>query len=197
MSRFLKTLLATTLFAQVAVAQDATKKPEANVQTEQTVTLSPREMQSQAEQYKGEIASGVTTIDQMATHAKDDRDVIKLNCLNDKLVQAKANQNLAEQAAGDLEQAVAQNDSGAAMHKYTSITIVNQKMQVLLAESNECVGEEAGHVGTQQNTTTVAGTVRTDQVTNPTPPILVGNDKPGQPVNPDVNPRPPVPSPYL
>jgi len=197
MSRFLKTLLATTLFAQVAVAQDTDKKTEVNVKTEQTVTLSPREMQSQAEQYKGEIASGVTQIDQMVTRAKDDRDVIKLNCLNDKLVQANANQNLVDKASVELEQAVTQNDSGAAMHKYTSITIVNQKMQVLLAESNECVGEELGHVGNQTNSTLVANTVRTDQVTNPTPPILVGNVKPGQPVNPDTTPRPPIPSPYL
>jgi hypothetical protein len=199
MSKFLKTLLATTLFAQVAFAQDADKKPEANVKTEQTVSLSPREMLSQAETYKSEVASGVTQIDQMVATAKEKRDVIKLNCLNDKLVEAKANQNVVDKAARDLEQAVAQNKVDDAAHEYSSITIVNQKMQVLLALANECVGEDAGHVGTQQNSTQVGSDVRKDNVTKALPPVVVTNatdPKSTTGVNTDAV-RPPPGSPYM
>jgi TolA-binding protein len=194
MSKFLKTLLATTLFAQVAFAADADKTPEANAKTEQTVSLSVGEMKIQAQQYKGEVASGVTQIDQQLASAKEKRDVIKANCLNTALVEATAKKTIVDQNVTDIDKA---QDLGTASHAYSKITIAYQQVLVLMTTANECVGEELGHVGTQQNSTTVAATVRTDKVTNPTPPILVGTTKPGQAINPDTMVRIPVPSPYL
>lgn len=196
MSKILKTLLATMLFAQVAFAQDANQ--QANGTVKKTATLSLGEMRSQAQGYKVEVTAGVAQIQQMVDAAQEKRDILKLNCLNDKLTRANASLKVIETASGELDSATA---ADAADHQYSKVTIANQQMQLVLAEANECVGEEIGTVGNQQNSTEVAKTVRTDQVTNPTPPVIAGNVKQGEKsTNPDNNSatmRPPIPSPSL
>ena len=46
-----------------------------------------------------------------------------------------------------LQEGVAKNDEGSETHEFTRLTIVNQKVTVLGAEAENCIGEDLSFVG--------------------------------------------------
>ena len=79
-------------------------------------------------------------LEKLAKKARADKDIIKLNCVNDKLIQIKGNMNLAERLHGNLKTAVARNDDGARNHEFAKLTITYQKVVVLGQEAAKVVG---------------------------------------------------------
>ena len=88
-----------------------------------------------------------TQIQVQSEQAKSDKDVIRLNCLLDKLTQVKVNLNIMDQSLQTLQERVSSHDESAQLHEYTRITIINQKAQVLRTEADACVGAETNYVG--------------------------------------------------
>lgn len=72
---------------------------------------------------------------------KDEKDVLKVNCINEKLAPIKGFLKVSEQSYVSLTEAVTQSDNEASTHHYTLIAIANQKVQALGEESRVCVGE--------------------------------------------------------
>jgi hypothetical protein len=116
--------------------------------------------------------------------AKKEKDIIRLNCLTDKLVQAKVNLNIADTAIVNMEDAIHRKDDGASLYEFTRVTIVHQKAQVLDNEAQQCVGEDLSFVGATRVDVEVDPGVRTDDPTSPG-----GSTTPID--------RPPVASPYM
>ena len=79
--------------------------------------------------------------------AKREKDIIRLNCVTDKLVQARVNVNIGEQSMASLQESVTRSDAGESTHEFTRLTIVNQKVTVLGAEAENCIGEDLSFVG--------------------------------------------------
>ncbi len=73
--------------------------------------------------------------------ARESKDVIKLNCVNEKLTQVKGLLKVAETASVALEEAVAKRESDAAEHEFTKISIARQKTDQLRNEAEACVGD--------------------------------------------------------
>jgi hypothetical protein len=71
------------------------------------------------------------------------RDVLKLNCVNEKLTQIKGLLRISEQADVSLQEAVATGENGTAEHEYTKVTIARQKVDQLRTEVEECIGQLA------------------------------------------------------
>jgi hypothetical protein len=119
----------------------------------------------------------------LARKARDDKDLIKLNCVNDKLLQVKGHLRIAEDIKQQLQVAAAQGDAGARDHQFSKLTIIYQRVTVLGQEAEACVGEEISYVGETQVT------VQED-------PDIAGL---GDPTEPDPTPltpvRPPLASP--
>ena len=113
----------------------------------QKSSISGDEMLNQAREYRGQINAITMQIQVQAEQAKSDKDVIRLNCLLDKLTQVKVNGNIMDQALQALQERVSSHDEGGQLHEYTRITIINQKAQVLRAEADACVGAETNYVG--------------------------------------------------
>jgi len=113
----------------------------------QTPTISGAEMLAQGREYRGQIEAIVLQIQTQVQQAKSDKDVIRLNCLLDKLTQVKVNGNMMDQALQALQDMISRRDEGAALHEYTRVTIINQKVQVLRTEADACVGAETNYVG--------------------------------------------------
>ena len=67
--------------------------------------------------------------------------------MTDKLVQARVNVNIAEQSMATMQESIARNDQGDQTHEFTRLTIVNQKVTVLGAEAENCIGEDLSFVG--------------------------------------------------
>ena len=150
-----KVLLTTTFIASTVFAQGPAPAPiappsagaPADVSVKQRPTLTPEEMVNQSRDYAKTMNEVLKRIQVLQDQAKRDKDIIRLNCVTDKVVQVRVNISIAEQSIASLQEAVTRNDEGERVHEFTRLTIVNQKVQVLGAEAENCIGEDLSFVG--------------------------------------------------
>ncbi len=110
-------------------------------------SLSGTDMLKQGREYRTSMDKVVADLQALVEQAKKQKDVIRLNCVMDKLMQVKVNMNIADEALRKLQEAAGRSDDSASLHEYTRITIVNQKVQVLQNEGQTCVGAELNYIG--------------------------------------------------
>jgi hypothetical protein len=79
--------------------------------------------------------------------ARASKDVIKLNCVNEKLTNIKGLLRISEQADVALQEAVARREDQAADHEFTKVAIARQRVDQLRAEAEQCVGLLAFETG--------------------------------------------------
>jgi hypothetical protein len=87
---------------------------------------------------KGALKQVLTRVEE----ARNEKDIVKLNCVNEKLAQIKQILNVAEGAEIALQEAVAKGDAGADA-EYSKIAIARGKADQLRAEAEECIGQLA------------------------------------------------------
>jgi hypothetical protein len=75
--------------------------------------------------------------------ARNSKDVVKLNCVNEKLTQIKGLLRISEQSDVQLQESVAKKESGTAEHEFTKVSIARGKVDQLRAEAEECIGQLA------------------------------------------------------
>ncbi len=120
----------------------------------------------------------------MLEQARNLKDVIRLNCVNEKLTQIKGFIRIAEQADVALQENVAKKEELGANHEFTKIEIAAQRVAQIRAEAEACGGTEVygGVTGTEA---TVATTEPADLPSN-----TVAAAAPAAPVS--VTPLPPA-----
>ena len=186
MTRVLKLSLAATFIGQLAFAQPAPNapapttptSPDGTLSVPQRSTLTPQDMMAQAAEYRTKANQTLQRLNGMVEQARKDRDIIRVNCLTDKMVQVRANLAVLEQDSHALQEAAARRDDSASLHHFTRITIANQKVEVLATEAEACVGEDLTFVGQTRVDVQYTGQPTPD-TTLPTPPTL-GFDRPPQ-----------------
>ncbi len=104
-------------------------------------------MLKQGREYRANMDKVVAELQAMVEQARKQKDIIRLNCVMDKLAQVKVSMNIGDEAMQKLQESVGRNDDGASLHEYTRMTIVNQKVQVLQNEGQTCVGAELNYIG--------------------------------------------------
>ncbi len=82
--------------------------------------------------------------------ARNEKDIVKMNCANEKLTQVKALIRVAEQADVALHEAVANRDPGSEA-EFAKIAISRSKVDTLRAESEQCIGQLAYMVDEKTN----------------------------------------------
>ena len=150
----LSTFVASTVFAQgpapAPIAPPSAGGPPgaaADVSVKQRPTLTPEEMVNQSKEYGKNMNDVLKRIQVLQDQAKREKDIIRLNCVTDKVVQVRVNISIAEQSMAALQEAVTRADEGERTHEFTRLTIVNQKVLVLGAEAENCIGEDLSFVG--------------------------------------------------
>jgi hypothetical protein len=78
--------------------------------------------------------------------------VVKSLCLNDKLSQIDVAGRTAKDRQGALQAAAQRSDVELANHEFTIMTVLRQRAEQLVAEANQCLGEEVAFVGQTQVT---------------------------------------------
>ncbi|MCB9554666.1 MAG: hypothetical protein H6707_01100 [Deltaproteobacteria bacterium] len=149
---------ATLLLAHAdLVAQNAPKsvgekagpeKAASEVLFKRTSRLSGAEQLRQAQEYLRKMSSMLRRVERLARGARIEKDVIKLNCVNDKLIQIKGNLRVGEQSRDAIKVAESRNDVGTRDHEFSKLTIAYQRVVVLGQEAEACIGEEIAYVGT-------------------------------------------------
>ena len=160
------------LLATAAFAEDS---PARQTSPEETMNTS-RELLQKMQDSQGKVTK-------LVDQARRKKDAIKLNCVNDKLVQIKGHVSLADQGIVNLNTAVARGNDGERQHEFTRMTILYQKVLVLGTEAENCVGEEPSYVGATNVQVEIDPSVPDDDPTEPQLPL------------PDVT-RPPEASPF-
>src|SRR5690554_150994 len=79
-----------------------------------------------------------------------DEDIIRVNCVNEKVASMKGFVKVAEQSYTSLNAAVSANDNSAAKHHYTLISVGSEKVRTLASEAALCTGEEMRFTGNTQ-----------------------------------------------
>jgi hypothetical protein len=77
-----------------------------------------------------------------AEQARNEKDVVKLNCVNEKLTQIKSLIKVAEQADIALHESVSSKDAGADT-SFSKIAIARTKVDGLRGEAEQCIGQLA------------------------------------------------------
>jgi hypothetical protein len=143
--------------------------PGIDVRVGQRPTLSAQDMVTNANDYRRRMNEVMVRINSLIEQARKQKDIIKINCLTDKLVQLKASLNIVDRSFSTMQEASARADEGAAFHEYTRITIVHQNVQVLATEAEACVGEDLSYVGATRVDVDITGVPPGDP-TQPGPP---------------------------
>lgn len=123
---------------------------DAELTFQKSSQLTSPEQTAQISTYLARMRTLLAQVQKLAERARTDKDIIKLNCVNDKLVQINGSLRVAEQVDGAHKAAVARRDDGARDHEFAKITIAYQKVVVLAQEAEACIGEEIAYVGATQ-----------------------------------------------
>jgi hypothetical protein len=175
----LSVLLAGSVFAQPAPSAPPPAGGDVDISVKQRPTLTPQEMLGQGKEYFKAMNDTLAHIQTLQQTARRQKDIIKLNCVTDKLVQAKVNVNIAEQAMTSLQETISRSDEGGRTHEFTRLTIVNQKVLVLGTEAENCIGEDLSFVGATRVDVEIDPNIpTTDPTTPPTPSIDVSRPPP-------------------
>jgi len=108
--------------------------------TPTTLQLSAAEMQLRATELKTQLQVDLQHVLHLQTMARKEKDVIKLNCVNDKLVKLKAEANLFDMDHKELILAL-EKDATNAQPTYDLVVKAGDSVHKLREEADSCAGE--------------------------------------------------------
>lgn len=130
------------VYAQGQTGANTTLSAEIETLEKEVATLSPQEKSERAVE-KIEAMKGILTdITELSERVRaEERDILKLNCINEKSTAIKGFVKVSEQSFENLKTAVASSDTQSQNHHYTLIAISGQKVNTLGEEARVCAGE--------------------------------------------------------
>jgi hypothetical protein len=112
-----------------------------------STSLSPAQQQATATQLVDEMSTLRRTVNSMLDRATQEHDIIKVNCLNDKLTQIDVTIRSAREHLELLQTAIGLNNDGQRNHEFALMLIYQQRTRALDVEARQCVGEDAAGFG--------------------------------------------------
>jgi hypothetical protein len=145
-----KTLAAVALFGAIAVLHADTNAPVPEVAptTSPRSTLTVVEMRSGAQTVQATVQAELQAVVRLQEKVRASKDIIKLTCVNDRLVQIKAQANIVESTQRQLEDALSK-DSEDRFRLYGDLEVAAAGAQKLREEATTCVGEPELYKGEQ------------------------------------------------
>lgn len=151
-------------------AEKTADTPDDTVQQPMTkrADIPAAQMATNADGYLVKMRDVLKRIVQLQGIARKQKDVIKLNCVNDKLLQVKQLVNIGEANKTNLDEAIARSDDSGRYDFYSNITIANDQVQTIGAEAEQCIGQDLSFLGPTE--TTVEGGDEPDDPTTSSDP---------------------------
>jgi hypothetical protein len=157
----------------VALAQSDAPNSAIEVNSQLDANLSMPQMLQRAREYKPMMDNDASAVQRQASEAKQQHDVVKSLCLSDKLSQIHVAVSTASGRIDTLSSAVSHNDGDRAKHEFTIIQVLKDRSSALVAEANQCIGEETGFIGESTVTVTIDPAIPdTDPSDFPNDPIV-------------------------
>jgi hypothetical protein len=133
----------------IAWAQPGAAPAPADVEVgaQRDVQLTPLQMVAEAEKYLPEMDKAAAGVKRSLQEARAQRDVVKVLCLTDKLSQIEIANRTSRDRMTSLRSAASEADGDRAKHEFTVLRVLRDRVRTLVAEANQCIGEETGFVG--------------------------------------------------
>ena len=126
----------------VAATLSLAQAPTAPEATDASKIPDPEKVKTSADSV-GRMRGALKDVLQKLEEARNTKDVVKLNCVNEKLTQIKGLLRISEQSDVQLQEAVARKETATAEHEFTKVTIARSKVEQLRAEAEQCIGQLA------------------------------------------------------
>lgn len=139
----------------------------AALKVETVEQVSDKEKLSRATAVLNRLQSILQDVLKSLEEARKEKDVVKLNCVNEKLTQIKGLLRVAEQSDIALQEDVAKADQDSAQHEYAKVSIAKQRAEQLRADAEQCIGQLAYVVDERTVVTVETPEDLPDAVTSP------------------------------
>jgi hypothetical protein len=164
----------------VAFAQPATNIPTTAVPAPadgaRAADMTPRQMRVEANRYLPTMEQGAQAVRRQLDHAREQRDVVKVLCLNDKLTQIDVALRSVRERVQALGASADREEVERVRHEFTVVQVLRDRIRALVQESNLCIGEEMGMVGDAKVTVEIDPSLPGDDPTDTPPGPIVGAD---------------------
>lgn len=144
-------------------------------------SLTPQEQLGESVRHLARMDGAGNGVRKMLEEARRERDVVRTLCLNDKLSQIDVAIRSARDRRGQLQAAVTRNDVELSNHEFTILTVLRQRTEQLVAEANQCIGQESAFVGDTRTTVQIDPQIPPDQTPYP-------SQNPVQVIGPAIDP---------
>jgi hypothetical protein len=131
-------LVVAAAFGILAVPAARAQSPEAGSKG----TLSDTEKLERSAESLNRMKNALKHVLSKTEEARNEKDVVKLNCVNEKLTQIKGLLKVAEQADISLHELLSNKDPGAES-EFTKIGIARTKVDGLKGDAEQCIGQLA------------------------------------------------------
>jgi len=121
----------------------------------------------------GRMRQSLKDVLKMLEEARNTKDILKLNCVNEKLTQIKGLLRISEQADVSLQESLAKSDSTVALQELTKVGIASEKVEDLTAQARQCLGQLAYRSDENMVVEVDEPHLTSNDVTDPPPPPLV------------------------
>ena len=105
--------------------------------------LTPREREERTTQLLARMTEQAGQVDQLVAQARSEKDIVKLNCVNEKVNEVHGLLRVSGQSAGELHEADARHEDDAADHAWAKVSIAGRKIQQLREDAEQCIGQLA------------------------------------------------------
>jgi hypothetical protein len=130
------------LWAQPGRAPAEPAQAEPAEPAQQVRELSPQEMIADAERLAGEIQLVRGEVVTLQSEAREEKDMIRLDCIDDKLAQIDQLLLIVDAGRADLGAAVASGDLEGRVHHHGLVAEAREKATAVRQEADGCIGEE-------------------------------------------------------
>lgn len=156
------------VLAVVCAAPVAARADEQGGLKAENTQVSDKDKLSQAQSTVNRLHAILKDVLKSLEEARREKDVVKLNCVNEKLTQIKGLLRVAEQSQVALQEALARSDEDAAQHEFAKTSIAKQRAEQLRADAEQCIGQLAYVVDERTVVTVETPDDIPDATTNPT-----------------------------
>ncbi len=109
--------------------------------------LSIADQLDQGQKFLARMESIRSSVRRDLEEARQQRDVVKTLCLNDKLNQLDVALRSGNERFRALDLAAKRSDKDLTSHEFTILSVLHQRAEQLDGEAKQCIGKEVGFVG--------------------------------------------------
>lgn len=176
-------ITALAAFGLLASAPAFAQETGISGELERTASTTSQEKMQYASDANNEMRDAVKRVSKLLEAARREQDVVKIQCLNNRLTSLRALLQVSEASEGALNDAIANGEDEKANHEFRKTAVALSKARQILAEAERCAGDAGAADGS--TVVEVSGALTSD--TDPTEGVAVDDSDIGYDP-PDVSP---------